>query len=391
MIFISRGINTLSNIIFALIVFIFFSCNQNKNNEEIKVVEAAKLTDAPNVPYPITRDYPARVVVNLETRELISRLADGVQYEKWTFGGRSPGNFIRVRQGDIVEVNLHNHPSSKMVHNIDMHACTGTGGGAASSNTAPGHSSKFTFKALNPGLYMYHCATPPIPLHVANGMYGLIFVQPKEGLPKVDKEFYIMQSEFYTEGNFGDPGVQAFSMSKALDEKPPYVVFNGEVGSLTGDNAIKVNAGENVRIFLGNAGPNLISSFHIIGEIFDKVYLLGGTNTIQENVGAVLIPAGGSAILELKFDIPGEYTLIDHSLFRAFNKGAIGTIIVKGEQDKTIYSGKISDEIYLGQDTKEEGELKQAASGTGKSAPALNQNAKQGAVNNKTDSSDEGR
>ena len=157
------------------------------------------MTDAPEVPSPITRKSPAHVVVNLETKELNGRLADGVKYTFWTFGGKVPGKFIRVREGDTVEFHLSNHPSSKMPHNIDLHAVTGPGGGAASSFTSPGHTSKFTFKVLKPGLYVYHCATAPVGMHIANGMYGLILVEPKEGFPKVDKEYYLMQSEFYTE------------------------------------------------------------------------------------------------------------------------------------------------------------------------------------------------
>ncbi|HVO76066.1 MAG TPA: copper-containing nitrite reductase, partial [Ignavibacteriaceae bacterium] len=260
------------------------------------------------------------------------------------------GKFIRIKEGDEVEFNLHNNPSSKMPHNIDLHAVTGPGGGAASSFTAPGHTSTFSFKALNPGLYVYHCATAPVGLHIANGMYGLILVEPKEGLPPVDHEFYIMQSEFYTEGKNGDPGIQSFSQQKAINEEPEYVVFNGSVGSLTGDNSIKAKAGETIRLFVGNGGPNLVSSFHLIGEIFDKVYGEGGTIVTQKNVQTTLIPAGGAAIVEFKVDVPGTYSFVDHSIFRAFNKGAIGMLQVSGEKDSVLYSGKQKDEIYQGSD-----------------------------------------
>jgi nitrite reductase (NO-forming) len=131
-----------------------------------------------------------------------------------------------------------------MPHNIDLHAVTGPGGGAAASFTAPGHSSVFSFKALNPGLYVYHCATAPVGMHIANGMYGLILVEPREGLPKVDREYYVMQGDFYTKGKYGEPGLQPFSMEKAILEQPDYVVFNGSVGAMTGDKAIKANVGE---------------------------------------------------------------------------------------------------------------------------------------------------
>lgn len=311
--------------------------------------ETAELTTAPHVPAPITRDHPARVVVNLEVREVVKRLADGVDYTFWTFGGEVPGKFIRIRQGDLVEFHLSNHPSSKLPHNIDLHAVTGPGGGATSSFTAPGHSSVFSFQALNPGLFVYHCATAPVPVHVASGMYGIILVEPHGGLPKVDKEYYVMQGEFYTTGGYGETGLQTFDMPKALDERPPYVVFNGSVGSMVGDKAITAEVGESVRLFIGNGGPNLISSFHVIGEIFDRVYGEGGTIVNQENVQTTLVPAGGAAMVEFRVEVPGTYILVDHSLTRAFNKGALGMLKVSGEPDAIVYSGKEVDEIYLGE------------------------------------------
>jgi nitrite reductase (NO-forming) len=275
-------------------------------------------------------------------------MADGVEYLFWTFGGEVPGLFIRVREGDQVEFHLCNHPSSKMPHNIDLHAVTGPGGGAASSFTAPGHESQFSFKAMNPGLYVYHCATAPVGMHVGNGMYGMILVEPKEGLPPVDKEYYVMQGDFYTKGKFGEEGLQPFDMEKAVDEKPSYVVFNGSVGSLVGDKALKAKVGDRVRLFLGNGGPNLLSSFHVIGEIFDKVYGEGGVKVTQEQVQTTLIPAGGSAMVEFGLQVPGTFILVDHSLFRAFNKGALGMLKVEGNPNLLTYSGKEVDAVYLG-------------------------------------------
>jgi nitrite reductase (NO-forming) len=312
-------------------------------------VEQAVLTAPPHVPPPINRKYAVKVVVHLEVREVVKRLADGVDYLFWTFGGDVPGKFIRVREGDVVEFHLENDPGSKMPHNIDLHAVTGPGGGAASSFTAPGHSSQFTFQALNPGLFVYHCATAPVGMHIANGMYGLILVEPAAGLPKVDREYYVMQGEFYTAGAYGEEGLQSFDMAKAIDERPPYVVFNGAVGSLVGDKALTAGVGDTVRFFLGNGGPNLVSSFHVIGEIFDAVYQEGGTVPTQHNVQTTLIPAGGSAIVEFKTEVPGTYVLVDHSIFRAFNKGALGMLKVSGPENRLIYSGKEIDAVYLGQ------------------------------------------
>ena len=307
--------------------------------------EVAVLTDAPNVPPPITRTHATKVVVTLEVQEVVKRIADGVDYTFWTFGGSVPGKFIRVREGDDVEFHLRNHPDNKMPHNIDLHAVTGQGGGAAASFTAPGHESVFSFKALNRGLYMYHCATAPVGMHIANGMYGMILVEPAGGLPKVDHEYYVCQGDFYTKGKNGEPGLQPFDMEKAIKEQPDYVLFNGAVGSLTGDNALKAKAGETVRLYVGNGGPNLVSSFHVIGEIFDAVYAEGGENR-NTNVQTTLIPAGGSAVVEFKVEVPGTYILVDHSIFRTFNKGSLGMLKVEGGEDKAIYSGKQFDEVY---------------------------------------------
>jgi nitrite reductase (NO-forming) len=307
----------------------------------------AVLTSPPHVPPATQRHQPAKVIVELEVKEVDKEIAEGVTYTFWTFGGTVPGSFIRVRQGDTVEFHLKNHPDSKMPHNIDLHGVTGPGGGAASSFTAPGHQSQFTFKALNQGIFVYHCATAPVGMHVANGMYGLILVEPPEGLPPVDHEYYVMQGDFYTVGKYREKGYQAFDMQKAIDERATYVLFNGSESALTGPSALKADVGQHIRLFVGNGGPNLVSSFHVIGEIFDKVQYEGGTR-FQENVQTTLIPAGGAAIVEFHTEVPGNYILVDHSIFRAFNKGALALLEVKGEPRPDIYSGKQVDEMYLG-------------------------------------------
>ena len=331
-------------LLFVGLLMNIYSCTHS--SDQIVGQEEAVLTDAPNVPPPIKRKNNTKVIVNLEVKEVVKKMTDGVDYAFWTFGGSVPGKFIRILEGDLVEFHLHNHPSSKMPHNIDLHAVTGPGGGAESSFTAPGHSSMFSFKALNAGLYVYHCATAPVGMHIGNGMYGLILVEPKKGLPKVDHEYYVMQGDFYTKGKYGEPGLQPFSMEKAIEEKPDYVVFNGSVGALTGDHSLKANVGETVRLFVGNGGPNLVSSFHVIGEIFDYVNIEGGTAETK-NIQTTLIPAGGSSIVEFKVDVPGNLILVDHSIFRAFNKGALGMLKVEGAENKSIYSGKMLDSVYL--------------------------------------------
>ncbi len=319
--------------------------------DEIVGEENLTLTDAPNVPPPISRDHATKVVVHLEVREVEGPLADGVRYTFWTFGGKVPGKFLRVREGDLVEFHLDNRPDSKMPHNIDLHAVIGPGGGAASSLTAPGHSSVFSFQALHPGLYVYHCGTAPVVMHVANGMYGLILVEPKGGFPKVDREYYVMQGEFYTKGLNGESGLQPFSMEKAINEKPEYIVFNGSVGSMVGSTALTAKVGETVRLYVGNGGPNLTSSFHVIGEIFDRVWVGGNTSVIENNLQTATIAPGGAAIADFTVKVPGTFVLVDHALARAFNRGALAQLKATGEENKTIYSGKIRDEVYLPEGT----------------------------------------
>jgi len=336
-----------------LLALSMYSCFENKkkvyaNAEDIPVNREmiAELTSPPNVPRGVGKRKAKKLIVKMEILEKEGEMTDGVKYMYWTFGGSVPGSFIRTRVGDEVEFHLQNHPDNKLPHNIDLHAVTGPGGGAESSFVAPGHEKVFSFKTLNPGLYVYHCATAPVGMHIANGMYGLILVEPAGGLPRVDKEYYIMQGDFYTKGKNGERGLQPFDMQKAVDENADYVVFNGKVGSLTGDNALTAKVGETVRLYVGNGGPGLVSSFHVIGEIFDRVHIEGGS-LVNENVQTTLIPAGGAAMIEFRVDVPGTFIIVDHSIFRAFNKGALGMLKVEGEKDKKIYSGEIRDGIYL--------------------------------------------
>jgi nitrite reductase (NO-forming) len=304
--------------LFSSIAFVCFTIISTLAHANKLPVEEAILTPPPLVPPAITRDHPAKVIVKMETVEKVMSMADGVDYMFWTFDGSVPGSFIRVRKGDQVEFHLSNHPSSKMPHNIDLHAVTGPGGGATSSFTAPGHTSVFSFTALNPGLYIYHCATAPVGMHIANGMYGLILVEPEEGLREVDREYYVVQGDFYTKGSYGEAGLQPFDMQKAIDERAEYVVFNGSVGAITGDKALKANVGETVRLYIGNGGPNLVSSFHVIGEIFDRVAVEGGS-LVNENVQTTLVPAGGTSAVEMTMNVPGDFIIVDHSIFRAFS------------------------------------------------------------------------
>jgi nitrite reductase (NO-forming) len=279
-----------------------------------------------------------RVVINLITEEKLGQLADGVTYDFWTFNGTVPGPLIRLRVGQIVEMHIINPPNSTMTHSIDSHGILGQGGGGAYSQTAPGNESIFQFTAMNPGLFLYHCATPDIPTHIANGMYGLMLVEPKGGLPKVDDEFYLVQGEFYTMGPYGQQGHQTFSYQKAQAETPDYVVFNGRVGALTGNGTMKVKVGDSVRVFFGDAGPNLDSALHIIGGIMDRAYVDGSLDSSPLlEVQTVLVPAGSAAMVEFTARTPGILTLVDHSIFR-IHQGALATFTVSGPNNPAIIS-----------------------------------------------------
>jgi nitrite reductase (NO-forming) len=293
--------------------------------------------DPTDLPPPVGKRGPRRVKVDLETTEVTGRLADGATYRYWTFNNRVPGPFVRVRVGDTVEVRLKNHHDSAMMHNVDFHAVTGPGGGAKATDAGAGESRGFEFTAINPGLYVYHCAVPMAAQHVANGMYGLILVEPEGGLPKVDREFYVMQGELYTEQKFGAQGALTESIDKLLDERPEYFIFNGAVGALTSEQPLKAKVGETVRIFFGVGGPNFTSSFHVIGEVFDRVYTMGSLTTPPvRDVQTVTVPPGGATVVDFKLDVPGKFMLVDHALSRV-NRGLVGILEVTGPENTAIY------------------------------------------------------
>ncbi|HEX5506183.1 MAG TPA: copper-containing nitrite reductase [Thermomicrobiales bacterium] len=307
---------------------------------------AAATTSAPRLPQPqlappIGQRGPTTVQVTLSVQEVVATLADGVTYDYWTFDGTVPGPMIRAKQGDTVEVTLTNPATNKASHSIDLHAVSGPGGGMDASMVAPGQSKTFRFKALHPGVFVYHCATAPVQMHIASGMYGLIVIEPPQGLPKVDREFYVMQGEFYLTGASADQGLRTYSQAKMLAEQPDYVVFNGAVGALTGDNALQAKTGETVRIFFGVGGPNLTSSFHVIGQIFDRVAVEGASLEDPAkwgtNVQTTLVPAGGATVVEFTTPVPGTYTLVDHSLGRT-TKGAAAQLVVAGPDNPDVFA-----------------------------------------------------
>ncbi|MDA0652718.1 MAG: copper-containing nitrite reductase [Proteobacteria bacterium] len=289
------------------------------------------------LPPPIGGRAPKTVQVELDAVELEGMLADGTTYQYWTFNGTVPGPFLRVRVGDTVQVRMKNDENSAMIHSVDFHATTGPGGGAAYLQVEPGGEKRLDFKALVPGIYVYHCATPMVAHHIANGMYGLILVEPEGGLPPVDREFYVMQGEIYTEAAFGQHGSQEFSVEKLLAEKPEYFVFNGAVGALTKQHPLQAKVGETVRIYMGVGGPNFTSSFHVIGEMFDRVYTMGDLlSPPLRGIQTVPVPPGGAVAVDFKLEVPGRYLLVDHALSR-LERGLLGFLMVEGADQPEIY------------------------------------------------------
>jgi nitrite reductase (NO-forming) len=292
--------------------------------------------DPADLPAPLARRGPQTVKVDLETVEVTGKLDDGSTYRYWTYNRKVPGPFVRVRIGDTVEVRMKNADDSVMMHNVDFHAVTGPGGGGVATMAAPGESKGFTFKALNPGLYVYHCATPTVAQHIANGMYGLILVEPEGGLSKADREFYVMQGEIYTEQANGTKGELTESLDKLLAETPEYLVFNGAADGLS-RKPLTAKTGENVRVFFGVGGPNKTSSFHVIGEIFDKAYPLASvTSDPMKDVQTITVPPGGAAVTDFKVEVPGKFILVDHALSR-LEKGLKGVLQVSGTERADIF------------------------------------------------------
>ena len=300
------------------------------------VVEADISREPTDVPPPIGKRDAKTVRVDLFSVELEGRLAEGTTFGYWTFNGKVPGPLLRVRVGDTVDIHLKNSADSSMIHSVDFHATTGPGGGAAALQVDPGKEKSMTWKALIPGLYVYHCATPMVSEHIANGMYGMILVEPEDGLPKVDREFYVMQGEIYTDVPYGQHGSAEFSVEKLLNERPEYFVFNGSVGALTKLHPLRAKVGDTVRIFFGVGGPNFTSSFHVIGEIFDRVYALGGLESQPlEGIQTVSVAPGGAVITEFKTKVPGNYTLVDHALAR-LERVLVGILSVEGAPNLDI-------------------------------------------------------
>ncbi|HKJ33571.1 MAG TPA: copper-containing nitrite reductase [Balneolales bacterium] len=294
--------------------------------------------DPTNIPAPIHRSHAITHDITLEAKEVTAEIEPGVTFKYMTWNGQIPGPMIRIRQGDTVNVTLKN--STNRAHNVDMHAVYGTGGGNMATLVVPGGESHMRFKAMYPGAFIYHCAVPNMDYHISSGMFGMIVVEPPEGLPKVDHEFYLGQNEIYTNKKAGQKGHHEFDFNNMLKEDPSYVVLNGEKHALTPSvhGAMKTKTGETARIFLVNGGPNLTSSFHPIGNIFTKAWRAGAIiNNPDRYVQTMHVPPGSTGVFELEFPVPETIKLVDHALTRVVRKGMLGEIAVSGKKRPDIF------------------------------------------------------
>jgi len=289
-----------------------------------KITATTPAFDASVAPASKARVKEFRIPMTHRTIEI----APGVKYDGWTFGNTVPGPVIRVRQGDLVKVTLVNE--SPMPHSIDFHAAR-IPMDVAFKTIGPGEEFSFEFTAKDPGAYMVHCGTPPVLMHIMQGMYLPIIVDPKDGWGSdADKEFVLVQSEFYTAEGTGEHANHGPDFNAAMKKDASYVVFNGRANQY--QNApLAVDEGDRVRFFVVNAGPSLRSDFHVVGAVFDRVYPDGNPENVLNSVQTLTIPAGGGAVLEAEFakgeSGEGVYAFVTHA-FADASKGAVGLIKV---------------------------------------------------------------
>ena len=295
--------------------------------------------DPTDIPGPITRSEPATVDVTLRPEEVTAEIEDGVTFDFMTYNGQVPGPFVRVRQGDTVNVTFENPEENVMPHNVDFHAAAGPGGGAEATMTSPGETAKLSFQATYPGAYIYHCAVPNLDMHISAGMFGIILVEPPEGMPAVDHEVYLGQMEIYTDRPAGEAGHHRFDVPSMIREDPSYVVMNGEKYAIGGrHDPMNVKTGETVRVYFVTGGPNLTSSFHPIGSVWEEFWPQGSLSTpAQTHIQTWPVAPGSTAIATMNSPVPGDFKLVDHSLTRVARKGCMAVVHADGPEDPAIF------------------------------------------------------
>lgn len=296
--------------------------------------------DPTDIPGPIDYDEPRHHDITLTVEEHTAEIEDGVTFDYMTFGGQIPGPMIRVREGDKVTLTLENMPDNEYEHNVDSHAIYGPGGGAADTVVLPGEDATIEVSTEYPGAFIYHCAVPNAPMHISSGMYGLMVVEPKEGLPQVDREFYLGQNEVYTDMETGEEGHHMFDFDSMMDTEPSYVLLNGQEYALTGDHAMEAELGETVRVFMGTGGPDITSDFHPIGNVWSRAWPNGSIDPETDpdhNVQTMAVPPGSAFVGEMDLAVPGPIKLVDHSLTNTFHKGSLAILNVNGDENEEVY------------------------------------------------------
>ncbi len=294
-----------------------------------------------DIPSPINRNRPVTHNITLESKDLISEIEPGVQFKFMTYGGQVPGPMIRVRQGDKMNLTFKNNSQNTLLHNVDFHAVYGTGGGSKATLCPPGQSRELHAKLMYPGAFIYHCAVPKLDEHISSGMFGMIVVEPNEGLSEVDHEFYLGQHEVYSNKEAGEKGFHEIDVESMKAENPTYVLLNGEKKALTEDGygTMKTQVGDTARIFMVTGGPNLSSSFHAIGNVWTKAWREGAiASEPEEYVQTCHVAPGSCGIFEMDFPVPEKSFLVDHALSRYNRKGMLGVIEVEGEEQPHIFN-----------------------------------------------------
>ncbi|WP_276253044.1 copper-containing nitrite reductase [Halomontanus rarus] len=307
-----------------------------------KPVDVDRIAADPTaIPGPISRDNAETVAVEMTTNELVAEVEPGVTYTYMAFDEQIPGPLIRARVGDTVELTITNDESNSMPHNIDLHAVRGPGGGAEATMVMPGETATISFQVTYPGLFTYHCAVPNMDYHISSGMFGAILVEPEEGLPAVDHEFYLGQMELYTKGNAGDEGHHDFDFERMAAEDPTYVLINGEKYAIGPDgyDEMRMETGETARIYFAVGGPNQSSALHPIGSVFDEVWPQGGIGAPpQQYIQTTPVLPGSATIATISAPVPGPIKLVDHALSRVVRKGCLAAIDVQGNEDPAIFN-----------------------------------------------------
>jgi nitrite reductase (NO-forming) len=280
-------------------------------------------------PFPATLPAaPAGTVadVHLVLQDVTVQIAPGIKYAAWAWAGGAPGPVIHVRQGQLVKITLTN--SGAIPHSVDFHAAR-VAPDKAFGDVMPGKSVSYTFRANDPGVFMYHCGTKPVLMHIANGMYGAIVVEPPAGtLPKADKNYVLVASEWYLDSDGLSKPAQ-FNMDKAHARQPDWMTFNGYAGQYV-KHPLTAKPGETVRFWVVDAGPSIDADFHIVGTVLDRAWIDAGmTNEPLENVQTVAVPAGGGGVFDVKIDKPGLYPFVSHA-FAAVDQGQVGLLNVGG-------------------------------------------------------------